>query len=146
MVKNRRVGRTAGKRQLRVGEELRHALSDVLVRAEIRDPDLAGVSVTVSEVDVSPDLRNAIAFVLPLAGANQAAVVDGLNRVAKWLRGQIARRVELKYTPALVFRLDQSFDQVDRIETLLRQPAVVADIAAKCATGGATGEEADDGA
>jgi ribosome-binding factor A len=144
MVEKNRVGRNAGKRQLRVGEELRHALSEILSRAEIRDPDLAGISVTVTAVDISPDLRNATAFVLPLAGANQAAVVDGLNRVAKWLRGQIARRVRLRYTPALVFRLDQSFDNVDRIEALLRRPAVAAgstDIRTVAA-----GEEADDGA
>ncbi len=142
MRKKNRVGHTAGKRQLRVGEELRHALSDILARAEIRDPDLAGVSVTVTAVDISPDLRNATAFVVPLAGANQVAVVDGLNRVAKWLRGQVSRRVQLKYTPALVFCLDQSFDHVDRIEALLRQSAVVGNVVA----GGATGEEADNGA
>ena len=142
MDKKNRDGRAAGKRQLRVGEELRHALADLLMRAEIRDPDLANVSVTVTAVDVSPDLRHATAFVLPLAGANQAAVVDGLNRVAKWLRGQLARRVQLRYTPALDFRLDHSFDQVDRIEALLRRPAVVADVSA----GNSVGEEADDGA
>ncbi len=142
MVNKNRVGRTAGKRQLRVGEEVRHALSDVLARAEIRDPDLAGISVTVTAVDISPDLRNATAFVVPLAGTNQAAVVDGLNRVAKWLRGQIARRVQLRYSPALVFCLDRSFDNSDRIEALLGRPKIVADVASR----GATGGEADDGA
>ena len=142
MDKKNRDGRAAGKRQLRVGEELRHALADLLMRAEIRDPDLANVSVTVTAVDVSPDLRNATAFVLPLAGANQAAVVDGLNRVAKWLRGQLSLRVQLRYTPALDFRLDHSFDQADRIEALLRRPGVVADVSA----GESLGEEADDGA
>ena len=142
MVNKNRVGRTAGKRQLRVGEELRHALSDVLARAEIRDPDLVGISVTVTAVDISPDLRNATAFVVPLAGTNQAAVVDGLNRVAKWLRGQIARRVQLRYSPALVFCLDRSFDNADRIEALLGRPKIVADVASR----GATGGEADDGA
>ena len=142
MVNKNRVGRTAGKRQLRVGEELRHALSDVLARAEIRDPDLADVSVTVTAVDISPDLRNATAFVVPLAGTNQAAVVDGLNRVAKWLRGQIARRVQLRYSPALVFRLDRSFDNADRIKAVLRRSTMVVDVA----SGGAAGGEADDGA
>ena len=142
MVNKNRVGRSAGKRQLRVGEELRHALSDVLARAEIRDPDLAGISVTVTAVDISPDLRNATAFVVPLAGTNQAAVVDGLNRVAKWLRGQIARRVQLKYSPALVFRLDRSFDNADRIEAVLRRSTMVADVV----SGGAAGGETDDGA
>ena len=117
-------------------------MSDVLARAEIRDLDVAGISVTVTAVDISPDLRSATAFVVPLAGTNQAAVVDGLNRVAKWLRGQIARRVQLKYSPALVFHLDRSFDNADRIEAVLRRSTMVADVA----SGGAAGGEADDGA
>lgn len=117
-----------GQRQLRVGEELRHGLAQVLARGDIRDPDLVGVSITVTEVRISPDLKNATAFVLPLGGSNEAAVLAGLARCAPYLRGQLARLVPLKFSPRLSFKPDESFDQASRIEALLRRPEVAADI------------------
>ncbi len=129
MTVNKHGGRTAGKRQLRVGEEIRHALAGILMRGELHDPDLENVSVTVTAVDVSPDLRNATAYVTPLGGTHQAEVVAGLNRCAKWLRGQVAGQVRLKFAPNITFRLDQSFDQAERVEALLRAPSVAADLA-----------------
>jgi ribosome-binding factor A len=125
-------------RQLRVGEEIRHALSQLLLRGELRDPELAGVSVTVSEVRVSPDLRQATAFVLPLGGANAPVVVAALNRAAPFLRAQVARQMRLKFAPTVDFRLDTSFETAARLEELLRRPGVAADLAAE-------DEEGDDG-
>lgn len=119
----------AGQRPLRVGEELRHALAEILGRGDIRDPDLADASVTVTEVRVSPDLKNATAFVLPLAGRNADAVLAALERCAPYLRGQLARLVKLRFAPRVSFRLDESFDRASRIEELLRQPKVAADLA-----------------
>ncbi len=119
----------AGQRPLRVGEELRHALAQILARGDIRDPDLVGRSITVSEVRMSPDLKNATAFVLPLGGENLEAAMAGLSRCAPYLRGQVARLVPLRYSPKLNFRLDESFEQASRIEALLRRPEVAADLA-----------------
>ncbi len=107
-------------RQLRIGEELRHALAHVFARGELRDPDLQGVSITVSEVRLSPDLRSAKAYVTPLGGANADTVLAALHRAVPFLRGRIGREVELKYVPALSFEFDRSFDQASRIDSLLR--------------------------
>ncbi|MFQ5984564.1 MAG: 30S ribosome-binding factor RbfA [Alphaproteobacteria bacterium] len=131
-------------RQLRVGEELRHALAGVLARGEVRDPDLSGVSITVTEVRVSPDLRRATVFVLPLGGGGTENVLAGLKRAAPYLRSRVARAVELKFAPELVFRADTSFDQAGRIEELLKEPAVVKDRgASRARTQGAAGESGD---
>ncbi|MDJ0949637.1 MAG: 30S ribosome-binding factor RbfA [Alphaproteobacteria bacterium] len=111
------------KRQLRVGEELRHALSAVLTRGDFRDPDLVNASITVTEVRVSPDLRNATAYVMPLGGADAELVAAALQRAAHYVRGQVAREVELRYMPALSFETDESFDQAARIDRLLRDAA-----------------------
>lgn len=115
-------------RQLRVSEVLRKALSEVLLRTEIDDPDLYGLSITVSEVQVSPDLRNATAFVLPLGGDSEARTVAALIRHRRFLRGEVARRVTLRYMPALSFRLDESFDRSERLAALLRSPDVARDL------------------
>lgn len=117
-----------GQRPLRVGEELRHVLAELLARGDIRDPDLSGTSVTVTEVRVSPDLKNATAFVIPLGGTDGERVVAGLTRCAPWLRGQIARNVRLKYSPRIGFRLDRSFEEASRIDAVLRRPEVAADL------------------
>ena len=106
-------------RQLRIGEEIRHALSGILVRGEVHDPVLEDCAITVSEVRVSPDVRQATAFVLPLAGTNKEAVVSALNRHAAFLRGRLGKSVYLKHVPKLSFDLDQSFDEADRIQELL---------------------------
>ena len=118
----KRAGHSAGKRQLRVAEEIRHALAEILLRGGLRAPELQDVSVTVTEVTISPDLKNATTFVTTLGGGDQAAVVAGLNRAAGWLRGQVARQVRLKFAPALSFEEDMTFDRAQRIDSLLRQP------------------------
>ena len=93
-------------RQLRVGEEIRHALAAVIGRGELRDPALRGVAITVSEVRVSADLRHATAFVLPLGGGAADAVVKALGRAAPFLRGEVARAINLRYAPQIVFAPD----------------------------------------
>jgi ribosome-binding factor A len=91
-------------RQLRVGEVLRKAMVEILDRVELRDPDIAGVSITVSEVSISPDLKTAMVFVMPLGGRDRQAVIAGLARAAPFLRGQIARRIQLRHVPRLIPR------------------------------------------
>ena len=120
-------GKTS-QRQLRVGEELRHALARILRDGECRDPVLENTSITVTEVRMSPDLRNATAFVMPLAGSNSTEVVAGLERSATFLKGLLAREVQLRNTPNLVFALDDSFDRADRISALLTRPEVARDL------------------
>ncbi len=115
-------------RQLKVGEELRHALAWVLERGDIRDPDLAGVAVTVTEVRISPDLRNATAFVMPLGGGALDTVVVALNRAAPFIRHQVAKSAKLKYMPGFNFVADKSFDAASRIDDLLRDPSVARDL------------------
>jgi ribosome-binding factor A len=128
MTRGKRAGRTASQRQLRVGEELRHALAEVLARGEVRDPDLHDVAITVTEVQVSPDLRQATAYVMPLGGRNVETVVAALNRGAGWLSGQVGHMVHLKFTPRFRFAEDMSFDAAGRVEAILRDPAVAADL------------------
>ena len=128
-------GKTS-QRQLRVGEELRHALARILRDGECRDPVLENASITVTEVRMSPDLRNATAFVMPLAGSNSTEVVAGLERSAPFLKGLLAREVQLRNTPNLVFALDDSFDQADRISALLTRPEVARDLEPQAAEDG----------
>src|SRR5882672_9031598 len=120
--------RGVSQRRLRVGEELRHALSKILRQGECRDPVLKNTSITVTEVRMSPDLRNATAFVMPLAGANAPEILAGLKRSAAFLKGLVAREVRLRNTPNLFFALDESFDRVDRISALLARPDVARDL------------------
>jgi ribosome-binding factor A len=115
-------------RQLRVGEELRHALARILREGKSRDPALENASIIVTEVRMSPDLRNATAFVMPLGGTNASEVIAGLKRRATFLKGVLAREVQLRNTPNLVFALDGSFDQADRISSLLARPEVARDL------------------
>lgn len=121
-------GGEPSQRLLRVGEAIRHALAEVLAREELRDPALTGVSVTISEVKPSPDLRTAHVFVLPLGGRDKGEVLAGLGRCAPFLRGQVAKRVRLKFTPELHFRLDDRFERADRISQLLNDERVRADL------------------
>jgi ribosome-binding factor A len=122
------AGRGVGQRQLRVGEELRHALSKILRKGECRDPALENTSITVTEVRMSPDLRNATAYVMPLAGTNAGEIVAGLKRKATFLKRLLAREVRLRNTPSLSFELDNSFDQAQRISALLARPEVARDL------------------
>ena len=114
-----RGGRERSQRQLRVGELVRHALVGILERGELGDPDIAGTSVTVSEVRVSPDLGKATAFVVPLGGAGMDELVAALRRAAPYVRRLMADRLDLRRMPALSFEADTSFDNVDRIGRLL---------------------------
>ncbi|HWB48788.1 MAG TPA: 30S ribosome-binding factor RbfA [Stellaceae bacterium] len=118
----------AGQRQLRVGEELRHALARLLRPGELRDPALFDANVTVTEVRISPDLRNATAFVMPLGGANAADIIAGLRRSAPYLKGQVAKAVRLRRVPHLGFQLDSAFESAERIATLLHSEAVERDL------------------
>ncbi len=124
--KNHRRG-GGGLRLLRVGENVRHALSSILARGEVQDDDLKGASVTVSEVRISPDLRNATIFIMPLGGDPQRLVTKALNKNAAFLRGQLSKHVTMKYLPRLKFKLDESFDEATHINTLLHDPRVKQD-------------------
>jgi ribosome-binding factor A len=115
-------------RQLRVGEAVRHALSEVLAQGEVHDPVLEGHMITVPEVRMSPDLRLATIYVMPLGGRDAAAVMAALERNRRYLRGVIARKVNLKFAPDVRFRIDERFDEAERIERLLRSPAVKRDL------------------
>ena len=115
-------------RQLRVGELVRHALSDILGRGEVQDPALSGAVVTVPEVRMSPDLKLATVYVMPLGGRNGEAVVAALGRNARFLRGEVARRVALRFSPELRFRLDRSFEEASRLDALLRSEPVRRDL------------------
>jgi len=116
-------------RPLRVGEELRHALARILERGELRDPTLAEATVTVTEVRVSPDLKNATAFVMPLGGAHAGEIVAALQRCAPFLRRALAREVKLRHAPGLAFALDTAFDHASQISALLHRPEVERDLA-----------------
>ncbi|MDO1559155.1 30S ribosome-binding factor RbfA [Brevundimonas sp. 2R-24] len=119
-------------RQLRAGELIRHALVEILREEEIHDEDLAGVSVTVSEVRLSPDLKHATAYVQPLGAGSSVEewrpVTEALNRHARFLRGQLGRHIDMKFTPDLRFRHDESFDEASRIERLFDDPRVRQDL------------------
>jgi ribosome-binding factor A len=117
-------------RQLRVGEIVRHAIADILSQAGVHDPDLEGHIITVPEVRMSPDLKLATVYVMPLGGRDTEVVIAALERNKKFLRGETARRVNLKFAPELRFRADDRFDEAERIEKLLRTPAVQRDVAA----------------
>jgi ribosome-binding factor A len=115
-------------RQLRAGELIRHALVEVLREEELQDPALQNVSVTVSEVRMSPDLRHAVCFVEPLGGEHADEVVKGLNRVARFLRGRLGKHIEMKFTPDLKFIHDESFDAAGHMDRLFLDPRVQQDI------------------
>lgn len=115
-------------RQLRAGELIRHALVDILAREDFRDPALEGVAVTLSEVRPSPDLRHATVFCAPLGGGDATAIVDALNRSARFLRGRLGREVALKFTPQLKFVPDESFEEASHIDAVLRRAEVARDL------------------
>ena len=131
----RRTGRHDGpsgpsQRQLRVGEMLRHALADVLRENDIRDPDLEGVSVTITQVKPSPDMRYATVFCEPLGGENAKVIIAALNRHKGFLRGEMGHRISTKFTPDLRFVEDESFAEAQKIETILKSPEVQRDLSA----------------
>src|SRR5690242_10874416 len=120
--------RAASQRQLRVGEELRHMLAELLRPGELRDPALHEANITVTEVRLSPDLGNATAFVMPLGGANAEEIMAGLRRSAPFLKSRLARMVELRHMPNIAFALDNAFESAARISALLSSPAVEPDL------------------
>ncbi|MCK1409103.1 MULTISPECIES: 30S ribosome-binding factor RbfA [Bradyrhizobium] len=115
-------------RQLRVGEQVRHAIAEILAQGSVHDADLEGHIITVPEVRMSPDLKLATVYVMPLGGRDTEIVLAALERNKKFLRGEVARRVNLKFAPDLRFRVDERFDEAERIEKLLRTPAVQKDL------------------
>jgi ribosome-binding factor A len=127
--KNHRDSTPGGsQRQLRVGELVRHAMSDLLTRGEVHDPVLEGHLITVPEVRMSPDLRLATIYVMPLGGKDIDEVLEALERNKRFLRGEIARHVNLKFSPDIRFHADERFAEAERIEKLLRTPAVQRDL------------------
>lgn len=115
-------------RLLRVGEQVRHALSDVLMRGDVHDETLARHSVSITEVRMSPDLRHATVFVKSLLGADEEDVLRALRRNVRFLKGEVTRRVNTKYAADLKFLADESFDEGSRIDRLLRDPKVARDL------------------
>ncbi|KQP88450.1 MULTISPECIES: 30S ribosome-binding factor RbfA [unclassified Methylobacterium] len=125
-------------RQQRVAELIRHAIAEVLQRGDIQDAVLSAHVITVPEVRMSPDLKLATAYIMPLGGLDEAPVLAALDRNKKALRQEVARRVNLKYAPDLRFLRDETFDEADRIDALLRTDKVRRDLESQ-----APGEEAD---
>lgn len=121
-------GGAPSQRQLRAGELIRHALVEVLTREEMRDPELDGRAITVSEVRMSPDLRVATCFVTPLGGGDERAMIKQLAGVAPWLGARLAKKVRLKYAPRLRFLADESFDEARHVDELLKRGEVARDL------------------
>jgi ribosome-binding factor A len=115
-------------RQLRVGEVVRHALAELFSRGEVREPGLEGVILTISEVAVTRDLKRATAYVMPLSGANADGVLKALARSQRFIRGRLARMVDLKHVPELAFALDTSFDNFAKVNALLSSDRVRRDL------------------
>ena len=127
--------RAQNQRSLRVGELIRHTLVDIFARGELRDPDLVGVSLTISEVRVSPDLKNATVFVMPLGGNEVTKVVLALKRAKPFLRRRVAETTSMRYTPTLNFAEDVAFDQGTHIGQLLQSPEIARDLKTDIETG-----------
>ncbi len=121
-------GKAPSQRMLRMGELVRHALAEVFARGDVHDPVLETHVITIPEVAMTPDLRHATAYVMPLGGKDERAVIDALNRNKKYLRGVIAKKVQAKFAPDLHFRIDERFDRADQIDKLLKQPEVQRDL------------------
>lgn len=115
-------------RVLKVSERLRHILSELLARQEVHDDVVSAANISVTEVRMTPDLRNATAYVKPLLGLEEAVVVKALQQNTAFLQREVAKRLSLKFAPKLKFRADESFDEADRIEKLLRDPKVARDL------------------
>jgi ribosome-binding factor A len=122
------ASRPTSQRQLRAGELVRHALVEILREEELQDPALAGVSITITEVRVSPDLKHALCFVEPLGGVHAPEVIEALNLLSKFLRGRLGHAIDMRFTPALKFVHDNSFDVADHMSRLLADPRVRRDV------------------
>ncbi len=116
------AGREPSQRQLRVGESVRHAIAELLTRSDMIDPELDGKVITVTEVTISPDLRQATAYVMPLGGEDVDTTIEALNRNRKFFRGRIAKALTTKFTPEITFASDGSFDYSDKMRILFETP------------------------
>ena len=116
-----RIEAVVNQRQQRVAEEIRHVLANIIQRGELKDPQLMDLSVTVSEVRVSPDLKNATAFIAPLGGGSSEALATAMNRAAPFIRMRLGKELSLKYLPKVIFEADKSFDYAQKIESMLAQ-------------------------
>ena len=116
-----RIEAVGSQRQWRGAEEIRHVLANIIQRGELKDPDLMDLSVTVSEVRVSPDLKNATAFIAPLGGGSSEALATAMNRAAPFIRMRLGKELSLKYLPKVIFEADKSFDYAQKIESILAQ-------------------------
>ena len=126
---SKRNVRAPSQRQLRVGEEVRHALAHIIERGEVRDPDLAGKAITVTEVRISPDLKNATAYVVPLGGVGDVVgITAALNRIKSFIRHRVAQSVQLRSAPKLSFLADTTFDEASHINDLLHLSEVARDL------------------
>jgi ribosome-binding factor A len=134
-------GGPPSQRQLRVGEEIRHALVRILARGELRDPDLVDASITVTEVRISPDLKNATAFVTPFGGGDGEILARACRRAAGYFRGQLAPELSLRHVPALTFQPDRAFEQAERIDALLQATKARSDAAEPDAEPKTSGDE-----
>ena len=125
---HRASDKAPSQRQLRAGELIRHALAEILTRGEVHDPVIENHVITVPEVRVTPDLRLATVYVMPLGGRDESEVLSALERNKRFLRGELAHRVNMKFAPEIRFRIDERFDEADRIDKLLRTPDVRRDL------------------
>src|SRR4051812_36883212 len=121
-------GKSSNQRPLRVGEEIRHILADIFLRGECRSPELFDVVITISEVRVAPDMKNATAYFMPLAGQNKEKLLLALRDAAPEIRHLLSKRIKLRHTPRINFELDESFDEAQRIADLLKKPEVARDL------------------
>lgn len=128
---HRESGNGQSQRQLRAGELVRHALAEILSRGSVHDPVIETHLITVPEVQMTADLRLATIYVMPLGGRDSAAVLAALERNKRYLRGEIARRINMKFAPEIRFRIDERFEEAERIEKLLRSPEVARDLSRK---------------
>ncbi len=131
MARHQHRNQSAGgsQRQLRVGELIRHELAAMFSRGDVHDPVIESHMITVPEVRMSPDLRLATIYIMPLGGRDATDVLGALERNKRFMRGEISRRVNLKFAPEIRFRIDERFDEAERIEKLLRTPVVQRDLA-----------------
>jgi ribosome-binding factor A len=120
--------RAPSQRQLRVGELIRHAIAELLTRGEIMDEDVNRMMITIPEVRVSPDLRNATVYITPLGGGDRRAAEKAMERNGRFIRGQVARKINLRFAPELVFRYDDRFDESAHIDEILHSPDVARDL------------------
>jgi ribosome-binding factor A len=125
---HRQTEKGPSQRQLRAGELIRHALAEILARGEVHDPVIEQHTITVPEVRLTPDLRVATIYVMPLGGRDTREVLDALDRNKRFLRGELAHRINMKFAPEIRFRLDERFDEADRIDKLLHDPRVARDL------------------